>query len=40
MIDDEEERVRKEEELDKRHLGVATEEESVEEVVEAEDKED
>jgi small subunit ribosomal protein S15 len=40
MIDDEEERIRKEEELDKRHLGVATEEESVEEVVEAEDKED
>jgi small subunit ribosomal protein S15 len=40
MIDDEEERIRKEEELDKRHLGVATEEESVEEVAEAEDKED
>lgn len=40
MIDDEEERIRKEEELDKRHLGVATEEESAEEVVEAEDKED
>lgn len=40
MIDDEEERVRKEEELDKRHLGVATEEESTEEVAEAEDKEE